>query len=112
MEFYLSTKGKDKLGYQGYRYTLDRKCGDLEYWRCENRACKGRVVMDKRQIFSDSDHIHGPDTAATAIQQSVSRIKMSASQSYDPPSSIINRELSQDLLPEMPGYFPINCTLL
>ena len=98
MEFYPSTKGKDKLGYQGYWYTLDRKPGDREYWRCENCACKGRVVTDKRQIYSESDHIHSPDTAATAIQQSVSRIKMSASQSYDPPSSIINRELSQDLL--------------
>ena len=84
----------------------------IENIRYENRACKGRVVTDKRQIYSESDHIHGPDTAATAIQQSVSRIKMSASQSYDPPSSIINRELSQDLPQEMRGYFPINCTLL
>ena len=72
MEFYLSTKGKDKLGYQRYRYTLDRKRGDREFWRCENRACKGWVVTDKRQIYSESDHIHGPDTVDTAIQQSVS----------------------------------------
>ena len=115
MEFYLSTKGKDKLGYQGYRYTLDRKRGDREYWICENQACKGWVVMDKRQIYSDTDHIQGPDIAATAIQQSVSRITMSASQSYDPPSSIINRELSQDLPQEMRGHFlvesSVKCTV-
>ena len=30
------------------------------------------VVTDKRQVYSESDHIHGPDTADTAIQQSVS----------------------------------------
>ena len=60
-EFYKSTKQKDKLSYRGYRYHRDRVNGDREYWKCEDRSCRGRAVTNKREIVSVSEHAHGPN---------------------------------------------------
>ena len=96
-EFYKSTKQKDKLSYRDYRYHHDRVNGDLEYWKCEDRSCRGRAVTNKRDIVSVSEHAHGPNQAETVIQKAVGSIKSSSESTHEAPSSLINRELSQSL---------------
>ena len=77
-EFYKSTKQKDKLSYRGYRYHRARVNGDREYWKCEDRSCRGRAVTNKREIVSVSEHAHGPNQAETVIQKAVCSIKSSS----------------------------------
>ena len=105
-EYYKSTKLKDKLSYRGNRYHCDRANGDREYWKCEDRSCRGRAVTNQRDIVSVSEHSHGPNQAESVIQRSVGSIRSSSESTYEPPSSLINRELSQSLPTEFPGYFP------
>ena len=94
-EFYKSTKQRDKLSYRGYRYHRDRVKGDREYWKCEDRSCKGRAITKNRDIVSVSEHAHGPNQAETVIQMAVGSIKSSFESTHEAPSSLINRVISR-----------------
>ena len=48
----------------GFGYTVDRvrmtKTGEVTYWKCSKRACKGRVIQ--RQAFNvTAGHNHDPE---------------------------------------------------
>ena len=48
----------------GFEYTVDRvrmtKTGEVTYWKCSKRACKGRVIQ--RQAFNvTAGHNHDPE---------------------------------------------------
>ena len=105
-EFYKSTKQRVKFSYRGYRYHRDRVKGDREYWKCEDRSCKGLAITKNSDIVSVSEHAHGPNQAETVIQMAVGSIKSSSESTHEAPSSLINRELSQGLPTELRGYFP------
>ena len=61
--FFLSSRGGKKMGLKGYVYSKDGENKDTVYWRCEDRKCKGRVVMKDSRVIKDTVHDHGPDTA-------------------------------------------------
>ena len=110
MEYFLSSRGGRKLSFEGYIYSIDREDKKTEkiYWKCENRACKGRLITGtansvlKRKIHDQ----HEPDIARVEVQKCVARIRATASVSQEAPAKIVNKELATDLPAEFRAYFP------
>ena len=44
--YYSSDRGGTKLELKGFVYNKDRTVESKIYWRCEDRKCKGRIVMN------------------------------------------------------------------
>ena len=103
--FFETSKGKPKLAYNGFCYVRDKPYGSKIYWRCDIRGCSGRVTTENDTVIREAGHtLHGPDSSAVEIKKSVSRIKKVAFETFEPPSGIINREISQNLPNEYLGY--------
>ena len=45
--YYSSNRGGTKLKFKGFVYNKDRTIESKINWRCEDRKCKGRIVMVK-----------------------------------------------------------------
>ena len=43
--YYSSNRGGAKMELNGFVYKKDKSSNSKVYWRCEERTCKGRVVM-------------------------------------------------------------------
>ncbi len=65
IEFTLSTKGKNVLIYDGYRYILNQTANNKKYWRCEDGdSCGAYVHTTPANIFikhNNVQHAHFPD---------------------------------------------------
>ena len=58
------------------------------YWLCEDRKCKGRIVMDGGILGKVSAHTtHGPCQFQAEVQKSMCRLKEAASASQEPPAA-------------------------
>ena len=75
----------------GYCYVVDRKRGDVTYWRCEERgSCGGRLkTKDDVVQGTPSQHSHASDPARTASLKAVNAIKEKAKSSDEVTSTII-----------------------
>lgn len=60
----------------------------LFYWRCENRKCKGRVILaaDDKVLKETGHDMNGPDHPQNKMQKSMLCIKEAASTSQDTPA--------------------------
>ena len=57
-------------------YNNDRTVESQVYWRCEDRKCKGRIVMNGENLVKVSAHTtHGPCQFEAEVQKSMSRLK-------------------------------------
>ena len=83
-EFYETTRGKAKLSYLGYRYTVDKLRESRGYWRCEDRDCKGRAVTLDKEVIKTSEHMHGLSGHTTKAQKSKMELRKEASSSMAP----------------------------
>ena len=105
--YYSSNRGGTKLELKGFVYNKDRTVESKVYWRCEDRKCKSRIVMDGENLVKVSAHTtHGPCQFEAEVQKSMSRLKEAASASQEPPSRLINRELQTCFPAHMRGNFP------
>lgn len=81
-EFIISTRGKEKLVYEGYAYTKQKNLASNRVaWVCEARSlCKARVTTDGlRVVKSMNQHTHAPNQskiqAAKAQRQMKARVQ-------------------------------------
>ena len=60
LEFITTGRGGRKVLLDGYCYVVDRKRGDVTYWRCEERgSCGGRLkTKDDVVQGTPSQHAH------------------------------------------------------
>lgn len=61
-------RGKPKLSFDGFLYTLDKVHNDNYYWICEARSrltCKGRAITNlinnRHSISNTSNHTHSAE---------------------------------------------------
>ena len=100
------------MAFNGFCYVKDKPYLKKIYWRCEIRTCTKRVTTENKEVIRKVGHsLHGPDSSGVEIKKSISRIKKVASETFEPPSGIINRELSQNLPQEYLGYVQKGDTL-
>ena len=105
--YYFSNRGGTKLELKGFVYNKDRTVESKVYWRCEDRKCKGRIVMNGENLVNMSAHTtHGPCQFEAEVQKYMSRLKEAVSASQEPPSRLINRELQSSFPAHMRGNFP------
>ena len=69
LEFITTGRGGRKVLLDGYCYVVDRKRGDVTYWRCEERdSCGGRLkTKDDVVQGTPSQHSHASYPARTAF---------------------------------------------
>ena len=73
MESVKTTRGGQRLLYEGYAYIMDRKRNSLTYWRCEKKKeCTGRLTTENNNLKNPpSVHSHPPDPARIAVSKTV-----------------------------------------
>ncbi|XP_046336743.1 uncharacterized protein LOC124118601 [Haliotis rufescens] len=49
-----------RLNDGGYTYFRERCRGDVTYWRCTNKRCKGRIVQKWQSVTRTQGHRHTP----------------------------------------------------
>ena len=70
--YYSSKRGGTKMELNGFLYNKDRNFQSKIYWRCEDRKCKGRVVMNGENPEKMSAHTtHGRCMFEAEVQKSV-----------------------------------------
>ena len=86
-EFYNSTRGAQKMAFKGFQYGKDKQMDTKIYWKCDDRACKGRVVTSSGEpviILKETPHnLHGPSVAQIEVKKSLARMKEAAAQGQD-----------------------------
>jgi hypothetical protein len=83
-----SSKGKDQLLLDGYRYRRADKSEST--WRCDKSKCAGRITSDGALYKKLTDHNHVPNPEEMIAAEFKSRIIERAMTSNDPPRRIIN----------------------
>ena len=52
------------MAFKGFQYGKDKQMDTKIYWKCDDRACKGRVVTSSGEpviILKETPHnLHGP----------------------------------------------------
>ncbi|CAF2250032.1 unnamed protein product [Rotaria magnacalcarata] len=91
MSIVKSSKNKDQLLLDGFRYRRDRKSQTI--WRCCRNDCGGRASFDGAIYIKVNDHIHAPNPEETIATEYKSKIVNSAITSHDPPRRIIHEVL-------------------
>ncbi|CAF3602513.1 unnamed protein product [Rotaria socialis] len=91
MSIVKSSKNKDQLLLDGFRYRRDRKSQTI--WRCCRNDCGGRASFDGAIYIKVNDHIHAPNPEETIATEYKSKFVNSAITSHDPPRRIIHEVL-------------------
>ncbi|XP_054273611.1 mucin-2-like isoform X13 [Macrosteles quadrilineatus] len=55
----ISTKGKELLIYDGYKFRVLRQSSSIKVWRCSYKHCTAKIKMDKDENIVDTNLLHG-----------------------------------------------------
>lgn len=61
--FFQSGKGKEKLVYGGYSYSVNKTAGETKYWRCcryKERSCRATAKTVDGELVGDPSE-YAPD---------------------------------------------------
>ena len=83
-----SSKGKDQLLVDGFRYRRANKSQTT--WRCVRSNCAGRVTWDNAECITTTDHNHTPNPDELLSIEFRAKINKRAETSTDPPRKIIH----------------------
>ena len=116
-----STRGKDKIGYNGYGYRLDKTSLNSINWRCDVAKCKGRLTTEidyrssRRNPIETGEHSHAPNPAKIAAAAAVCAAKENSVSNPDvPPRRVISStmiNLSDEALTALPPRRNLRRTL-
>ena len=97
MELVKSTKGKDMIIYNDYRFRKDKSAPNKIYWRCINKNCKSRLTtgLDYNQISQNGiEHNHPPSPNEGIIIDTMNKIKKRCLDENSSIPSIYREEVS------------------
>ena len=96
IKFVKTTRGKDKLCYNGYYYTRNNATKIVSYWRCEDRMCPGRLILSRNQeVMKTSDHNHAGGVEKVYMLQAKNKITEKASTTSETPAAIVSEVISE-----------------
>ncbi|CAF3873782.1 unnamed protein product [Rotaria sordida] len=91
MSIIQSSRGKDQLLFDGFRY---RRANNSQVtWRCVRNNCAGRVTSRDVEYIHLNDHNHAPNPDELISKQFKSIIDKRAETSNEPPRKIIHEAL-------------------
>ena len=70
MEFVKTDRGARKLLHEGFAYTIDKKHGDITYWRCEKRSECGARLKTIDDVIQGNPYQHSHPPNDTRIAES------------------------------------------
>ena len=71
--YYSNNRGRTKLELKGFVSNKDKTVESKIYWRCEDRKCKGRIVMNGENLVKVSANTtHGLCQFEAEVQKSMS----------------------------------------
>ena len=102
MEILVSSRGKNKLGYNGFIYRKDKDTQTTISWRCEVKGCKGRLSTTleyerDRNCTERGEHFHAPEPAEVSEEVVKGKMYKAAETSHDAP-----RRILQDAIAGLP----------
>lgn len=102
MEILVSSRGQNKLGYNGFIYRKDKATQTTISWLCEVKGCKGRLSTTleyerDRNCTERGEHSHAPQPAKVSEEIVKGKISKAAEASHDPP-----RRILQDAIASLP----------
>jgi hypothetical protein len=86
-----SSKGKDQLLVNGFRYRRANKSQIT--WRCVHGNCAGRVTFDNMECIILTDHNHVPNPDGLISIEFKAKVNKRAETSTDAPLKIIHETL-------------------
>lgn len=100
LTIFKSTKGQDKIAFNGYSYRKDKTSMQSVNWRCDVSKCKGRLItcIDYKNSTSEpietGEHFHAPNPAKIAAAVALSAAKEESVQNPEvPPRRIISNAM-------------------
>ena len=84
MEYCKSSRGGDQLLFEGFRYQVNRRGNNGKvFWRCHNRNCPGRIVVEHETVGSKTQHSHQPDNNSDNVKNLISTLRTQCQESVD-----------------------------
>jgi len=106
MQYIQSHQGKLLLQLNSFLYRKEKIQKDVEYWRCIDKLCTGRLNLKHDEIIKGpSDHNHVADIIKNQAKVVVENIKKRAVETQDNPAVIIS-ESSSSTVPIVFGALP------
>ena len=95
MEIFKSSRGGDKLSFEGFVYRKNTSNITTQNWRCENKGCKGSVSTSlryhtERQVVTRQIHNHPPVPARVEVVSALDKAMEQAETSNLRPRRIIS----------------------
>ena len=75
LQFFLSQRGKPKVGYNGFSYNKKVEMDGSIEWRCDNRSCPGQLFTIDNHARLARPHNHESDYSALDVAILKSKIK-------------------------------------
>ena len=109
MSIVKSSKGKDRLLFEGFRYRRANK--SRVTWRCVLNRCAGRLNFNNNTYVMLTDHSHAPNPDALISIELKSKVSENAVISNDAPRKIIHEVLLSVLEGEEVGGLKVRMRL-
>ena len=99
MRMIKSSKGRDKLSFDGFIYNFQRESNDKKQWRCEVKSCKARLHTTGFNVLKKlGEHSYSVEIGKEEVFEFRAGVKRRARETNDNPHRII-AEVAKTLLP-------------
>ena len=96
-QFVESSRGKEKLVFNGLLYRHQRSRGRNHYFRCERNECNGTAILRDAATYNSVEgnvvaglqHTHEPEEAREEILRMISGVRKDGAKTNAPPSAIV-----------------------
>lgn len=107
-EYIKGQRGNDVLVFEGFLYNKDKQRQEGIRWRCQNRSCKGSLIITNSNLIINSVvHNHSNEVLKIEKLTILDKIKNRALETTESSSSIVVRAIrtieNNDLKTEMPS---------
>lgn len=107
IEFTQTQRGKRMLIHNGYFYTKHSTNKTHERYRCQERRCKGSIILDEKQfVINQTDHNHRSNQYKCDIVKINNEIKKAIENGMSIREAITSTtsDLIVELITELPKY--------
>ena len=99
MEYCKTQLGAEQLLYEGYRHQKNRNgTNGKVFWRCHDRLCTGRVIVQNGPVVNKTEHSHPPSLASNHVEKYIRQTQDKCTTTTDTIPNLYN-----DILTDIPG---------
>ena len=110
-----TSKGKECMHYQGYRYTKNKSINNTDYWTCANRNCTSKTItVNGILVKNPNDHLENCNPSVSSVicdrlkdnlRQRASSERTSLKRIYEEVTrEIVGHELEDEIVACFPSF--------